>query len=84
MEQMWDIVADVDRYTEFVPWCTGSQTFGHRQGQCKAHMAVGFPPLNEKYTCIVTLARPRLVKVRIFCYDCVVLTYPCFFASGHT
>ncbi|KAK7488703.1 hypothetical protein BaRGS_00020000 [Batillaria attramentaria] len=62
MEQMYDIVAEVDHYKEFVPWCTNSAVFNQRPGHCKATMEVGFPPLVERYTSSITLARPRLVK----------------------
>jgi coenzyme Q-binding protein COQ10 len=63
MEQMYDIVAEVDRYKEFVPWCTNSSTYAHRPGFCKAKLEVGFPPISERYTSQITLARPRLVRV---------------------
>lgn len=63
MEQMFDIVAEVSSYKEFVPWCTHSQVFSQRPGHCKAIIEVGFPPLVERYTSSITLSRPRLVRV---------------------
>ena len=65
MEQMYDIVAEVDHYKEFVPWCTNSTVFDVRPGHCKAMMEIGFPPLVERYTCNITLSRPRLVRVSV-------------------
>ncbi|XP_025093647.1 coenzyme Q-binding protein COQ10 homolog B, mitochondrial-like isoform X2 [Pomacea canaliculata] len=62
MEQMYDVVAEVDHYKEFVPWCTSSNVFSKRPGHCKATIEVGFPPLVERYTSSITLARPRLVQ----------------------
>ncbi|XP_076439413.1 coenzyme Q-binding protein COQ10 homolog B, mitochondrial-like [Babylonia areolata] len=61
MDQMYDIVAAVDRYSEFVPWCTSSNVFAVRQGMCKSTMEIGFPPVVERYTSTIRLARPRLV-----------------------
>lgn len=66
MQQMYDIVSDVDRYKEFVPWCTNSSVSSRRRGQAKAHLVIGFPPLAETYTSTMTLSRPNLVRVSLF------------------
>lgn len=65
MEQMFDVVADVRKYKEFVPWCTNSTLLYSRQGPPdneKYQMEIGFPPISERYTSNVTLVRPNLVK----------------------
>ncbi|XP_062570236.1 coenzyme Q-binding protein COQ10 homolog B, mitochondrial-like, partial [Saccostrea cucullata] len=62
MDQMYTVVADVQHYKEFVPWCKESVKFDERPGYCKCKLEVGFPPLIERYTSIVTLARPNLVR----------------------
>ena len=65
MDQMYDIVADVKKYKEFVPWCTNSTLLYSRQGPPgneKYQMEIGFPPISERYTSNVTLVRPNLVK----------------------
>lgn len=67
MEQMYDIVADVDKYKDFVPWCTSSKVTYRRAGMCRADLEIGFPPLVERYTSSITLARPQLVKVKKNC-----------------
>ncbi|CAG5116413.1 unnamed protein product, partial [Candidula unifasciata] len=61
MEQMYEIVADVGRYHEFVPWCTSSKVFDVRPNGFKSRMEIGFPPLVEKYNCTITLVHPNLV-----------------------
>ena len=63
MNQMYEIVSDVEAYTEFVPYCKQSQIVNRRPGHCKANLTVGFPPVQEKYTSVVTMAKPHLVKV---------------------
>lgn len=65
MDQMYEVVADVAEYNQFVPWCKESSVFQRRPGNFKCNLTVGFPPIQEKYTSIVTLARPHLVKVCI-------------------
>ena len=62
-EQIYDVVADVESYPQFVPWCKKSIVTHRRPGLVRADLSIGFPPIAEHYTSTVTLDRPRLVKV---------------------
>jgi coenzyme Q-binding protein COQ10 len=61
--EMFDLVADVGRYGEFLPWVQGMRV-GPQQGNVvTADMIVGFRMIREKFTSKVTLDRPHSIHV---------------------
>jgi coenzyme Q-binding protein COQ10 len=62
-EQMFELVADVDRYPEFLPWVIATRVRSRSDSELVADMLVGFKALREKFTSRVELARPHRVEV---------------------
>lgn len=63
-EQMFDLVADVDKYPEFLPWVVATRVRSHSETEMVADMLVGFKALREKFTSHVTLDRPDHIRVQ--------------------
>ena len=57
-EQMFDLVADVGRYPQFLPWCVGARVRESSATALRSDMTIGFGPFRESFTSHVTLERP--------------------------
>ncbi|QZH74781.1 MAG: type II toxin-antitoxin system RatA family toxin [Erythrobacter sp.] len=62
-EQMFDLVADVDRYPEFLPWVVATRVRHDSDSEMTADMLVGFKALREKFTSKVVKHRPDSINV---------------------
>jgi len=59
--QMFELVLDVAKYPEFLPWCVATRVKSKDQGpqgQMVADMAVGFKLIQERYTSRITFEAP--------------------------
>jgi coenzyme Q-binding protein COQ10 len=63
-EQLFDLVADVGKYPQFLPWCVASRIRSRAGCELVADLTIGFGPFRESFTSRVTLDRPHRVKVR--------------------
>ncbi|XP_061364136.1 uncharacterized protein LOC133307609 isoform X1 [Gastrolobium bilobum] len=65
-EQLFDVVAAVDLYHGFVPWCQRSEILKHYpDGSFDAELEIGFKFLVESYVSHVELNRPKLIKTTV-------------------
>ena len=62
-EQMFDLVADVGRYAEFLPWVVATRIRSDSETEMVADMMVGFSALRERLTSRVIKARPGSITV---------------------
>ncbi len=63
VEQMFDLVADVARYGEFLPWVVATRVRADSETEMVADMLVGFKALREKFTSRVIKSRPHRIEV---------------------
>jgi coenzyme Q-binding protein COQ10 len=63
-EQIFNLVADVERYPQFLPWCLACR-IRRRPGPDRfvADLMIGFKVFREQFTSQVTLSRPDHIDV---------------------
>lgn len=62
-EQMYDLVADVGRYGEFLPWVSAVRVRSNSETQMVADLIVGFKGLRETFSSRVSKQRPGHIRV---------------------
>lgn len=62
-EQLYDLVADVASYDQFLPWVSAVRIRSNSETEMVADLMVGFKALREKFTSKVTKRRPAEIHV---------------------
>lgn len=62
-EQMFDLVASVEDYPHFLPWCTAARIRQRTDTLIVADLAIGYKAVRERFTSRVTLDRPQRIDV---------------------
>ncbi|MBI4183816.1 MAG: type II toxin-antitoxin system RatA family toxin [Proteobacteria bacterium] len=62
-EELFDLVADIERYPEFLPWCVGTRVTKREDNVIDAEMLVGFKIFRERFVTRDVLDRPRRIDV---------------------
>ena len=63
-DQLFDLVADVGKYPQFLPWCVAARVRSRTERELVADLTIGFGPFRETFASRVILDRPQRVKVR--------------------
>src|SRR6218665_1733154 len=61
--QMFDLVADVGRYAQFLPWVVATRVRSDSDSEMIADMLVGFSAIREKFTSRIEKRRPDELRV---------------------
>ena len=59
-ENLFDLVADVKRYPEFLPWCLAARIRTQNEGELQADLIIGFQIFKEQFTSRVIIDRNML------------------------
>lgn len=62
-EQMFDLVAGVDKYPQFLPWCIASRITKREGDIFYADLVIGYKMVRERFSSRVTAIRPDEVRV---------------------
>lgn len=54
-QQLYDLVSDVEKYPEFLPWCVAARVRERSDRLIVADLAIGFRVFRERFTSRVTL-----------------------------
>ncbi len=62
-EQMFDLVADVEKYGQFLPWCIACRKTKDDGNVIEADLIIGYGLIREKFKSRVTLDRAHHIRV---------------------
>ncbi len=61
--QLFDLVVDIERYPEFLPWCLAARIRRREGNLLIGDLVIGFRMIKERFTSEVTLTRPNRIDV---------------------
>ncbi len=61
--QLFDLVADIERYPEFLPWCVAARVRERKGTTIVGDLIIGYRMVRERFTSKIVLDRPRHIDV---------------------
>lgn len=62
-EQLFELVMDIEKYPEFLPWCMGARINSRGRDNLEADMIVGYKMLREKFSSRVHFKQDEKIEV---------------------
>ncbi len=62
-DKLFELVADIERYPEFLPWCKAARIKRREGDVLYADLVIGWRMIRERFTSRVALARPNRIDV---------------------
>ena len=62
-QQMYALVADVERYPEFLPWCLAARVKNRDDAKLRAELMIGFKVFRERFTSEIRLNPHESIEV---------------------
>ena len=63
-EQLFALVADVEAYPTFLPWCLAARIKERKGNVLTADLVIGYKAFREKFTSVVTLESPERISAK--------------------
>lgn len=64
-QQLFDLVADVEKYPEFLPWCRAARILERKENEFLGELIISFAHFSESYVSRVTLSAPNTIQVKM-------------------
>lgn len=64
-EEMFQLVDDIDRYVEFLPWCTESRVLERNEDEVTATIMLSKGSLNKAFTTRNLLQKHKMIEMRL-------------------
>ncbi|MBF0610409.1 MAG: type II toxin-antitoxin system RatA family toxin [Magnetococcales bacterium] len=64
-QQMYDLVVDMERYPEFLPWCVNGRKFHEEESHFHAEMTVSFKGVREKFQTLDRLEPHKRIHITL-------------------
>jgi coenzyme Q-binding protein COQ10 len=62
-EQLFDLVVDVAKYPQFLPWCVAARVRSKTEREIVADLTIGYGPFRESFTSRVIPSFPNRIDV---------------------
>ena len=64
-KQVYDLIADVEQYPEFLPWCAGVRITSRSENKFTAELLVKYKSFRESYTSEVILIPSKQIIIKM-------------------
>lgn len=64
-EKMYDLVADVDNYQYFLPWCSDSKTLEKTPDEVKGQVHIKYLGMNKTFTTLNKMHKNKMIEMSL-------------------
>ncbi len=64
-EKMYNLVADVDRYEEFLPWCGSSKVLSQTEDEVKGQIEISHTGMHKTFTTLNRMQKNKMIEMRL-------------------
>lgn len=62
-EQMFDLILDIEKYPEFLPWCSHAHVRSHDKDHLIGDLTIGYKMMSDTYRSKVWFNRPNRIDI---------------------